>query len=235
MGRKKKVVEEPQEVTINSPSTSFGYSGKINVSLRKGNRTYLKKEYKNHGRWPLFYFLNMCLAGNYTSADAYRPRFIHVFDFNLTGQPVPTIKDDSSSSAEQIATYFKSQNCVSLIAYPFMSAPDITYESNEIGKSIVTYKFTIPFTQIALKESGHIEGFALYADQPRGGDDTQADLLTSIKNPCVYFFLNDGQAQPKVIDLLADVGQAALGDEYNLYIEWTLSVSNQSIVSNNNN
>lgn len=241
MGRKKKVVEKPQEVTISSPSNSFGYSGKINVSLKKGNRTYFKQEYKNHGRWPLFYFLNLCLAGNYNSADQYRPRFINVFDFNVNGEnlldkPVPTIRDNASSDGEKIGTYFNEENCVTLISYPVMSRPEVEHDPNQIGTSSITFKFTIPFTQIALKDSHHIEGFALYADQPAGNAGTLIDdtLLTNIKNPCVYFFLNDGGSEPKVKDLLANVGQANLGDEYNLYVEWTLSISNQSIVQVSN-
>ena len=51
MGRKKKVIEEPKkEIVVENSDSSFSYAGKINVSLRKGNKTYFTKQFKNKGR-----------------------------------------------------------------------------------------------------------------------------------------------------------------------------------------
>lgn len=228
MGRKKQMVEEK---TVTSPSTSFGYSGKINVSLQKGKRTYFTKTYKNHGRWPLFYFLNMCLAGDYSKAETFRPKFINVFDFDLTGETVPEIIDGAQLEENKITTYFNSANCISVLSYPYMSQPDVNYKDDQNGSSTLTYKFTIPFTQIGLKTegggTGAIEGFALYASQTAEGS-TDSKALNNISNPCAYFFLTDGnKTNSKVKNLLEDLDSAHLGDEYNLYIEWTLSIVNQ--------
>ena len=227
MARKKKKIESKQ---VNAPATSFAYKGEIHVSLQKNKKTYFTKTYKNHGRWPLFYFINMCLAQDYSSAESYRPKFINVFDFSLgdTAYP-PTIEDGSDDPNHQIANYFNSANCISMIAYPYNSQPDVKYEPEENGSSIITYKFTVPFTQINFKsDPARIEGFALYAS-PTDASVNPVEL-SCISNPCAYFFLTDS-ISGKIVNLLKDLNTDSLGDEYNLYIEWTLSIVNQATVA----
>ncbi len=154
-----------------------------------------------------------------------RPRFINVFDFGLSDddrQP-PLIADNASQDENKIDTWFNVDNCVSLIAYPMMSKPDVTHTENEIGSSKITFKFTIPFTQIELKQTNAIEGFALYSKQTKK-DSTDPASLDNISNPLAYFFLTDDDGN--VTNLLSDLGSLELGEEYNLYVEWVLSIVN---------
>ena len=226
-------IQNNQNINLTCFGGSFVYEGNVKVSLMKDGKKYFTKEYKNEGRWPLFYFLNLCLAGDYTVADEYRPRFINLFDFGLSGQsgepgePVPNIHDDATSDLEKLQHYFNSDNCVSLIAYPFMSKPDVRkQEKEDIGSSTITFKFTVPFTQISLKSHRAIEGFALYCRQTVWGDIIP-NSNSSLYNPLVYVFLTDTTGK-KVANLLDNLQGVYLGDEYNLYIEWTLTVTNQN-------
>ena len=50
MGRKKKTIESEKEIKIETPVNSFAYTGKINVSLKRGNKTCFSKQFKNKGR-----------------------------------------------------------------------------------------------------------------------------------------------------------------------------------------
>lgn len=221
------------ELSLDYASDSFVYSAKVKVSLMKENRKYFTKEYTNHGRWPLFYFLNLCLAGDYAIADSLRPRFINLFDFGLTSQNrlPPEITDGAQRSENKIGTYFNSSNVVSLIAYPTMSKPDVDPRADEIGRSTITFKFTVPFTQINLKATKAIEGFALYPAQTNLSS-TEKDAYNNIENPAVYFFLTDSDG--KVTNLLKNLRSINLGDEYNLYIEWILSITNQNTSNTTN-
>ena len=224
------------KTSITCPSDSFVYTGKIKVSLMRGNKKCFTKEYTNHGRWPLFYFVNLCLRGDYDTADAMRPRFINIFDFAsdenyplVTGVNVPPIIVDGGPAAQQIGTYFKSANKVTLLAYPCMSLPDVSYTAGEVGTSSVVFKFTVPFTQIALKPSQSIQGFALYPVQTTAATDPT--LFDNVSNPLVYFFLTDSDG--KIANLLDGLGGTiSLGDEYNIYIEWSLSITNQNTARN---
>ena len=206
-------------------SDSFKYEGRVKVSLLKGNKKYFTQEFKNKGRWPLFNFFTLCLAGDYNSANLLRPRFINLFDFtNLpVGSDVPNISDEGLP----LADYFNANNCVSLIAYPMMASPDIeTHKNVNIGSSEITFKFTIPFTQVSLKPNGNIKGFALYAQQTT--DTTELTHLDNYQNPVAFFFLTDENG--KIKNLLNN--QITPGEEYNISIEWKLSISNQTTINN---
>ena len=72
MGRKKK--------KITNNTLGVGYSGKVKISLIKDNKALITKEYKNTGNWPMFYFLNLCLSGEYNKAEAYRPKYLKLFN-----------------------------------------------------------------------------------------------------------------------------------------------------------
>ena len=224
MGRKKKSqVEEPKkEIKVETPVNSVSYTGVINVSLQKGKKTYFNKTFRNKGRWPLFYFLNMCLRGDYGNAELYRPKYINVFgNEDWEGKEEPKIQDDDTSAL--ITNYFTETCRKTESSYPYFTLPDISVKpETNIGTSSITYKFNIPFTQMS--DVHHINAFALYAEPVKAstGDTT---ARSDISNPCAFFFVLDEKTR-KVINLLQDVTDQELGDEYNLYIQWTLSISN---------
>lgn len=226
MGRKKKVQEEPtqpKEIKVETPVNSVSYTGVISVSLQKGKKTYFTKQYRNKGRWPLFYFLNCCLRGDYGVADLYRPKYINAFgDASWEDKDEPNITDEEGSIVS-IDQYFTEAYRKTVSSYPYLSLPDIEteIEDKNIGSSMITYKFNIPFSQIS--NIHHINAFALYAEPVRTG--TSGTARNAIDNPCAFFFILDEETH-KVIDLMKGLDDQDLGDEYNLYIQWTLSISN---------
>lgn len=225
----KEFKENNEEISLSCPSESFYYTGKVKISLMRDNVKYFTKVFYNHGRWPLFYFFNLCLAGDYGQAEEFRPRFINLFDFGLSNQEIkpPVIEDGSQTQSGKMTTWFNAQNNVSLISYPMMSKPDVIVAggtaAEEIGSSKITYKFTIPFTQIQTKTNQAIEGFALYSKQTKNSV-TDPKNLDNLANPAAFFFLTDENGY--VTNLLQDLSNINLGDEYNLYIEWILTVRN---------
>jgi hypothetical protein len=72
--------------------SSIHYSGEIKVEVRKGNKTISSKNYKNEGNWPLFYFLSLCLSGDYEVANSYIPKYIKLFTLGAKGEYVPLVK-----------------------------------------------------------------------------------------------------------------------------------------------
>lgn len=240
MGRKKKSqVEEPKkEIKVETPVNSVSYTGVINVSLQKGKKTYFNKTFRNKGRWPLFYFLNMCLRGDYGNAEMYRPKYINAFgNEDWEGEPEPDISDENTSI--RMSQYFSERSRITVSSYPYMSLPDVekeivrrqsdTNEPLNIGSSTITYKFNIPFTQIT--DIHHVNAFALYA-APVKSQAAGTTAIDDIENPCAFFFILDEDRN--VINLMDGLEEADLGDEYNLYIEWTLSISNSQYKSSNN-
>ncbi len=219
-----------KEVEVKNNVDSLSYTGKINVSLKKGKKVYFKKQFKNKGRWPLFFFITQCLRGDYTSADTFRPKYINVFgNPEWKGQPEPQITDDDSSLV-MLDDYFKRDNNLSVISYPIMALPDVDLITEDnIGLSKITYKFNVPFSQ--LKERTNINAFALYAKQVKITSLDKTDL-SCVNNPCAFFFIVDDQG--RILDLMDGLAEQNIeqhiGDEYNLYIEWTLAISNASTI-----
>lgn len=205
-----------EEICLDSISNSFSYTGTVKVSIGIKDKKFVTYEFKNNGRWPLFYFLNLCLMGQYNAADNQRPRLIQAFDFNSDGLNCPTILDDAAiGSGHCIGDWFNSTTLVSLTPWPYEILPDISLEENEIGSSSLTYKFTVPFTQLNIVNG--IEGFALYSRKDQ-----------AVNNPTAFFFLTDENG--KIKDLLKRDNISStyeIGTEYNLYVEWNLRISNK--------
>ena len=223
MGRKKKTIESEKEIKIETPVNSFAYTGKINVSLKRGNKTCFSKQFKNKGRWPLFHFLNVCLSGNYSSADAFRPRYINAFGNQEWEGKVEPVIDDSGTPGTTMIDYFNLNTKKTVSSIPYLSIPDVETirENVQIGSSFIKYKFNIPFSQIVDKE--HINAFALYAAPINNSGD-----LNKIEQPCVFFFLKD--ENNNVINLLNINPEDPIipdSEEYSIYIEWKLSVGNK--------
>lgn len=229
MAKKKVQKEEPKEIKVETPVNSVSYTGVINVSLQKGKKTYFNKQFRNKGRWPLFYFLNMCLRGDYGNAELYRPKYINAFgNENWENHPEPNISDTDTSV--KIKDYFEEINRKTVSSYPYLSLPDIENNPQDnIGSCLITYKFNIPFSQIS--DVHHINAFALYAEPVKAhtGDTT---ARSDINNPCAFFFIVDEETQ-NVINLMDGLTDEDLGDEYNLYIQWSLSISNSQYKASN--
>ena len=198
--------ESALESTIRTTS-SFTYTGKVKVSIKKGDKVYSTKTYKNAGRWPLFKFFDYALRGEYTQADFYRPKVVNLFYLDNAGV-IPTINDsdnnpDVGSRVPPYHTLFDFyehdlMKKVSIIGYPYLTTPAVTEKDNTetagIGFHSVTYKFNIPFTQIGDVSNG-INTICLY------GKINQTDLA----NPSCFFFVEDPDHPGYFGNLLEDL------------------------------
>lgn len=190
----------------------LNYSGKVKVGLMKNGKLFSVKKYTNEGRWPLFYFLCGCLAGDYTTINNYRPRYLQLF-YKTPGSerdlPNPTTQSD-------FASYFDEGNLVSLLPYPYTDTPKIEkiedISTDAIGSSKITYKFMIPFTQLNISASGNINYLALYCQEK----------VNQLAQPSVYVFVqdSDGKWANLITETVSDM------QNWNIYIEWTLEISN---------
>ena len=158
----------------------LNYSGKVKVGLMKNGKLFSVKKYMNEGRWPLFYFLCGCLAGDYTTINNYRPRYIQLFykEPDSEDLPNPTTQSD-------FANYFNEERLVSLLPYPYTDTPKIEKiedtSADPIGNSKITYKFMIPFTQLNIPTGGNINYLALYCQEK----------VNQLAQPSVYVFVQE--------------------------------------------
>lgn len=221
MGRKKKQVEEvieiPQEEKVeeiletSKTKSSLTYTGKIKVTLKKGDKVYTTKTFKNAGRWPLFRFFDHCLRGEYNFAEQYRPKFIDLFYIENAGI-VPSIGD---GQADTTLYYFYNDNRmdrISLTSYPYLTTPAITYINNVpeagIGSCSVTYKFNIPFTQLATTDETGINLICLYGKANQG----------IYYSPSCFFFVTDEYGNlGNLLEGLVEPGMKL--SDYSLFIE----------------
>ena len=208
MARKKKTAE------VKTPKTYLDYTGVVTASVMKGKKVYSTKTFKNEGRWPLFYFLNCCLAGDYITADSYRPKFINLFYYQSSSQTPPDITQDG----QNLSTIFGDRR--TLTSIPYMSQAKVTLDKstpNNVGNSKITYKFTIPFVQLNITSTstGGVNLIALYGnfnvDQPA--------------NPSAYLFIKDKNGN---LSDLIEGDPKTYSNDFNLYIEWTLYIGNHT-------
>ena len=113
-------------------NSNIGYAGKVCVKVkdRKANRVLATFTNHNAGAEPLFSFLSLCLAGEYSTADALRPYKIKLFynkDVeNIGASADPTVDDMNAVSS------FISMNTL----------PDV------YGNSVI-FHFIIPYSYIS--------------------------------------------------------------------------------------
>lgn len=213
MARRKKVT-----YTETANKDNLNYSGTIYVKVLKGKKVYSSAVYKNQGRWPLFRFFSLCLAGQYNQASSLQPKFIDLF--YLDGV-VPEISDNSGVN---LSSYLTAENRITVTSYPWTSLPyvsDSPDESSEAlpeGSSSIRYKFLIPFTQLNItQENPKINALALYSDT----------YLNQFEKPSAFFFVRDKDDETVFGDLLDGVSFLNnASDEYNLSVEWELTISN---------
>lgn len=202
----------------NKKEDSLKYTGEIKVTIKKGKKTISSNKYKNSGRWPLFYFLNECLKGDYQIAENWKPRYVNLFEAGQVGAPLPEIKDNGTNLNE-IQSYTNTK--VSLITHPWAEDPDVEKnESDGIGSSNIIYNFVIPFTHIDTSKKVNL--ICLYC----------RNEFKNYGNPSMFFFVNGGEGHEDSLgDILSDLRSngndiSSKDNEYNLFIEWTLNISN---------
>ena len=214
---RKKNLKPGVYVNVTDDINDIAYTGTVNVKILKKDQVYSSRTFKNSGRWPLFYFLAGCLAGDYLTMETFRPKYIDLFNITKDGgTSVPEI-----NSTTNLSDYFNTDERVSTNTYPYSSQPDISRKfdgANEsegvgIGEASATFKFMIPFTQLQ-SEGGvikDIKAVCLYCDYNK----------SNFPNPSAFFFVVDPDDPTTLTSLIENANEfnSAYINEYSLYIE----------------
>ena len=189
---------------------------------KKTNKVIKVQKLKNNGRWPLFEFFARCLEGKWQDANNLRPYYIDLFSAGESGTNIPNISDADESA--KIGTYANATNRTSLLTYPLYTSSDVTVQKSNVGYAEITLTFLIPFTAIIRNKDSNL--ICLYSNDTHGGGD-------GIGNPSAFFFVPDSKDTAKLGKLIADKSQGDDSNDYNLIIEWTMSISNNINTSTN--
>jgi hypothetical protein len=132
-------------------TTNIKYEGKVVVSIVKGKKVISSTTYKNKGKLPLFRFIVDCLRGDYSSAEAYRPKYIQLLSAGKSGDDVPA--ESTSMFSTTITPKIIYQQTPATFYYKKKNNTTEDYAT-------ITFKFMIPFSQ--LNSQANINLFCLY-------------------------------------------------------------------------
>ena len=195
-------------------SPTVGYSGKVNIKLRKKNRVIFSKTYHNNGTKELFDFLSLCIVGQYQGIEAFRPKYIKLFSIGNSGDPNP-YPDIYSTFASLV----ENSTLLSLTTIPYSGEPkrevDVSADGHDYGKSF--FKFVIPLSQ--LSSHNNINMIALYSSAKKDRD----------KDASMFIIITDENDSTILSDILseASLNPNMQDNEYNLLIEWVTTFRNE--------
>ena len=218
MAKKRKMKAANLTASLNN---SLSYKGNIVVKTvnKKTDKVIKVQKLKNNGRWPLFEFFARCLEGKWQDANNLRPYYIDLFSAGQAGANIPNISDTSGS--DSIGTYANATYRTSLLTYPLYTSRDVTVQKSNVGYAEITLTFLIPFTAIIRDKDSNL--ICLYSNDTHGEG--------GFDNPSAFFFVPDSNDPKKLGKLIANKSQGDDSNDYNLIIEWTMSISNN--ISNN--
>ena len=196
MARKKKVVTEEPKT---KSGLAIGYSGNIKLSLRSGKTVISTKVYNNHGGLELFKFLGYCLAGAYTAADPVRPIKVGLY-YNTASTPSTAKIDTGMSSASILVT----TNTAATIE-------EVAETATDSAVCKVTLHFVIPKI--------YITGSAFNQVVLYGADVVNTAAVMNGTYSAIFNLTANG-------DNWATVDTASWADNYNLVLEWEMSLKN---------
>lgn len=199
MGRKKK--KQTDSTIKESETQAIGYQGSISVSVKRGDKTILKRSYHNSGMPNLFRYIANVVAGN--SANELRPVKIKLFNYADTTQDALTpanFKWDSASPYLEAVTPYVLFDTTPVVRSGGNSGEEASYGT--------TLHFRIPSSYIS---NPVIHVVALYPNNAAGKNDLSA----------YYTFADEKNKNSwKPIDMSDSVG------DFSIIIEWTLETSN---------
>lgn len=118
---------------------AIGYSGKATLKIKAGDKVISESLLHNNGGPELYYYLSLCLAGEYTAAQSRRPLKIRLFN---TGNSTTDLPSAPVTSLQNAASTFISM----------VSAPTVKDAS-------VVFHYVIPFSYIT---SSDVDQICLY-------------------------------------------------------------------------
>lgn len=188
------------EERINA-NLNVGYKGKVEIQIKDGDRVVSSKVIKNKGKWPLFLFFAKVLNGKYKEAETQRPTYIQLYNVSNTDE----------NQLFSVGTTWEKRT------YPIRVStdPKVDYITESSATAVESawgiLKFTIPFTLITKKENINLMALK-----------SKSTMSMSDKDVCAYIIINDvGGLIP----------QELIGSEkYTLFISWTLSIQDQSVI-----
>lgn len=209
MARKKKI----KQPAIKGIQT-VNYSGKVKVSIKRGNRTIITKQYHNSGLPNLFRFLALALSGNY--ADQIKPCKLKLFGLKTgfidSENPPATFTWTTNFSATgsnilEDLSPFISYDTVPLVEQKINNNKDLSYFD-------VTFHFRIPSTLIGGEK---IYAVGLFPNNIINGNEINAAAY--------YLFTKTENNNQSWDPIIPDTNSG----DFNLVIDWTLSLKNETV------
>lgn len=198
MAKKKKQAKIPSNI---------GYAGNVTVSILAGNKVISKNTYKNNGSKRLFYFLALCINGEFVTAENYRPFYIMPFQLKESEIRTPAELRAVISAGQNITTIFDQAGASKISISQDGFTEPLTSENAGHAKLF----FRIPYSFLKKQE---MHAFCLY------DKNSSADL----DSYSAYYFLTklnpENQEEWNVLEINQE-------KNYNLVIEWDMQVNNQ--------
>lgn len=194
-------------------TSGLHYEGKVTIEvINNRNKVVSHREIKNTGRWPLFYFLTQCLAGNYEDFNSNRPVYLRLFTIGAVGAALPTNKDIEANN------YLNDNKLSSANSfYPNDASVTKIVKDVETGESsTVTFSYMCPYTQ--LDTSKPINLIALYSAANKN------DLSNSSAYIVVEGTTTDNKPNGKLGTLIPT--DTSNKNNYTLSIKWQLTIKN---------
>lgn len=194
----------------------IGYSGKVTVTVKSGKNTISKHTYKNGGGLNLWYFICAALAGQYTSAERYRPARIVLY--YCKAPTVPTdISDLNTSEKFTKLTGEISINRATEVLPVKDGSKTVNYAA--------TLHFLIPpvyFNALSNDDNISINTVVLY------GKNIPTNIQESPQSYSAYYFFSTlDQNGNNVWDTKNILKLKDIKDNYNVIIDWEMSVDNK--------
>lgn len=194
--QKKNIIPEPIKEPENNTS-KISYSGKVTVTIRRGNTPIATKVFKNSGNKPLFKFFCQCLAGNYKEGEIFRPTKIKLF-YNSTAD----INEAKKRPMENITA---KSGFMTQTSNPVVDA------SADGASCSTTFHFLIPNAYIYNTEGNQINQICLY--NTRAVNDVSTE-------DCLAYFLMSNEDNDEWATITPS------GNDFNLIVDWEMILQN---------
>ena len=196
--------------------SSIGYSGKVTVTVKSGKNTISKHTYKNGGGLNLWYFICAALAGQYTSAERYRPTRIVLYYCKEPNVPTD-ISDLNASEKFTKLTGEISINRATEVLPIKSGSKTVNYAA--------TLHFLIPpvyFNALSNDDKISINTVVLY------GKNIPTNIQENPQSYSAYYFFSTlDQNGNNVWDTKNILKLKDIKDNYNVIIDWEMSVDNK--------